>query len=586
MALYSFLRLATLAAPLCLFGVLISCSKSTGAGSKSPPPATDSTPVVPPVDPEVAATIGFFMDAWKARTPEVPASAKDTSFTLKTDITVTIKPRQVITKISPYLLGNNTNLWMGQIIAEPTLMNYLKDLAIPVLRGPGGSISDIYFWNQKDNPPADAPAQLTKADGVSAAAGYWYGGNINSFTLSLDHYYQLLEETGATGILTINYAYARYGTGPHPVAAAAHLAADWVRFDKGKTKYWEIGNEDNGSWEAGYRIDQAHNQDGQPAIITGDLYGSHFKVFADSMRAAASEIGSTIYIGAQLLEAPAASWATATDQGWNQGVLQQAGSSADFFIVHDYFTPYNTNSSADDILNTGKTVPAAVMSYLKIQFSKYGIPEKPVALTEWNIRATGAGQNASYIAGLHAVMTIGQLIEQKFGLASRWDLANGWDNGDDHGLFNIGDEPGGVAKWNPRPAFYYLYFFQKTLGDRLVNSTVTGEGNGDVICYSSTFQDGGLGLVLLNTGTAQHNVKVSLEDFVPGGNYYWYDLRGGSDNGDFSRKVSINGHGPAGVSGGPDSYKTLPAYKAATANGVVIALAPRSVSFIKIPVKK
>ncbi len=43
----------------------------------------------------------------------------------------------------------------------------------------------------------------------------------------------------------------------NPVAAAAHLAADWVRHDHGRTKFWEIGNENFGNWEAGYNIDQS-----------------------------------------------------------------------------------------------------------------------------------------------------------------------------------------------------------------------------------------------------------------------------------------------------------------------------------------
>lgn len=585
MRLPSFLQILSLTLPFYL--VITACGKSAGVNGADPaPPQKDSTPVVttPPVDPVTAGTIGFFMDGWTAKSFTVPSFVKDTSFTLKPDVTVNIQSQQILTKISPYLFGNNTNLWMGQIVTEPVLMGYLRDLAIPVLRGPGGSISDFYFWNQKDAAPLDAPAQLLNADGVPSASGYWYGGNTNSFTLTLDHYNQALSQIGSTGMLTVNYAYARYGTGPHPVQQAAHLAADWVRYDKGKTKYWEVGNEDNGNWEAGYRIDKSHNQDGQPEMITGELYGMHFKVFADSMRAAASEVGSKIYIGAQLLEAPAASWATQTDKSWNQGVLQQAGASADFFIVHDYFTPYNTNSSADDILNTGTTVPAAVMDYLKAQFSAYGVPEKPVALTEWNIRATGAGQNVSFIAGLHAVLTIGQLITQHFGEASRWDLANGWDNGDDHGLFNNGDEPGGVAKWNPRPAFYYLYFLQKVLGDRLVDNTVTGSS--DIVCYSSSFQGGGLGIALINTGSVLHQVNITTKDFVPGANYYWYDLRGGTDNGDFSRRVFVNGKGPESVAGGPAGYASLPAYKASTTSGITVELNPKVACFIQIPVKK
>src|SRR4030095_17136725 len=98
------------------------------------------------------------------------------------------------------------------------------------------------------------------------------------------------------------------------VASAAHLAADWVRYDNGRTKYWEIGNESNGTWQAGYRIRTQNNKDGQPEFITGELYGRHFKQFADSMRKAANEISKTIFIGAQLLERPADPWQTATDK--------------------------------------------------------------------------------------------------------------------------------------------------------------------------------------------------------------------------------------------------------------------------------
>ena len=144
------------------------------------------------------------------------------------------------------------------------------------------------------------PANLLNSVGDPAAAGYWHGGNTASWTFSLDNYYQLLAQTNSTGIITINYGYARYGTSADPVAAAAHLAADWVRYDNGRTKFWEIGNETFGSWEAGYRIDQSQNKDGQPQLITGALYGQHLKVFADSMRVAAQKVGTTIYIGATL----------------------------------------------------------------------------------------------------------------------------------------------------------------------------------------------------------------------------------------------------------------------------------------------
>ena len=262
----------------------------------------------------------------------------------------------------------------------------------------------------------------------------------------------MLKQTGNQGLLTVNYGYARYGTGPNPVAAAAHLAADWVRYDRGRTKYWEIGNENFGDWEWGYRIDTAINRDGQPAFLSGQLYGTQFKVFADSMRAAAAETGVTICIGAVTSEAPPLAWQTPTVKTWNSGMMQAVGEKADYYVVHNYFTPYNKNSGASDILYCAGTVPASMMNYVKGCFKSNGVAEKPVAMDEWNMFAVGSKQQVSNISGLFACTVLGEAIKNKYGLAARWDLFNGWGNGDDHGLFSAGDEPG-VARWSPRPSF-------------------------------------------------------------------------------------------------------------------------------------
>ncbi|HEY6082860.1 MAG TPA: alpha-L-arabinofuranosidase [Chitinophagaceae bacterium] len=569
---------------LLIIGLLpaaFSCRKSSNTPPHVTPPADSTGDTIRlPVDPPVAATIGFFLDGWQPKTFSAPVNFKDTAtFSGNADVTVTMDMSNVITKVSPYLFGNNSNTWMGQIVTEPVLINYLKNLSPNIIRAPAGSVSDVYFWNQSAAPPADVPDSLYDTNGHKVAAGYWYGGNTGSWTLSLDNYYSLLQQTGSTGIITVNYAYARYGTGPHPVATAAHLAADWVRHDHGRTKYWEIGNESGGSWEASYQIDVSKNQDGQPAIITGDLYGQQFKVFADSMRAAAQETGAAIYIGAQLLDAAPASWQDATDQTWNAGVLSEAGSAADFFIVHDYFTPYNTNSNTNDILATALTVPANISSYLKQQLSQYSVSAKPIALTEWNIQAVGSMQNVSDIAGMHAAMTLGELIKNKFGEASRWDLANGWSNGDDQGMFNSGDEPG-AAKWNPRPAFYYMYYFQKYFGDRMVSSTV--QGSSDILCYASSFSSGQAAVILINKGAAAQKVKVSIQNFASGDRYYWYSFTGGSNNGSFSRKVFINGTGPSGVSGGPANYAEISPYSATAKNGIFITAPPYSVIYLQV----
>ncbi len=561
----------------------VSCKKESSTdpnpgGGNNPPPTTDS--IYSPTDPANPATIGFFKDGWKPRTFNLPAVTAGAAVTGAVTDSLTINVNKVLVKVPPYVYGNNSNLWSGQMVNQPALMQYISDLSPNVIRGPGGSISDVFFWNGTDaNPaPSDAPSVLLNADGTTTNAGYWYGGNAASWTFSLSNYYNLLSQTNSTGMITVNYGYARYGTSLKPAETAAHLAADWVRHDAGKTKFWEIGNETFGSWEAGYRIDVNNNTDAQPTYQTGALYGDHFKIFSDSMHAAATETGATIYVGATLYEQPANNGNPLAEQTWNQGVLTMAGSVPDFYIVHDYFTPYNANSNVNEILQTAISAPTSVMAYVKQQISAAGVDLKPIAMTEWNIRATGSRQNVSYIAGIHAAKTIGSIIKNEYGQASRWDIANGYSNGDDHGMFNNGDEPN-APLWNPRPSFFYLYYFQRFFGDRMVYDTLKALNN-DITTYSSTFSSGQAGTVIINSGSFNHIVSIDFQHYPAGSKYYWYVLTGGQDNPPFSGQVLVNGIGPATPTGGPLNYATLQAYSAPLSGTIKVNVPALSVIYL------
>lgn len=554
--------------------VLASCKKNGNVGTDQPP-----GPFKDPVDPTVANTIGFFLDDWTPKSFTAPSFEDISIPSTAISSFVTIDAADVLTKIPRSIAGQNANIWMTQMVTEPVLLNHLTQLQPNIIRFPGGSLSDVYFWNAIPNlKPADAPDSLVNSNGVKEPAGYWYGKNSEWWTMSLDNYYNMLQQTSAKGMITINYGYARYGTGPGPVSTAAHLAADWVRYDNGRTKYWEIGNESNGTWEAGYRINTSTNQDGQPQIITGALYGQHFKVFADSMKKAAQEIGKTIFIGAYLLEKQPEAWQTATDQNWNNGVLGQAAAVADYYVIHSYYTPYQQNSSADLILSTATDNTMAMMNYVKNSITGSGAALKPIAMNEWNITSQGSMQQVSYINGMHAAILLGEALKNKYGQTSRWDLANGWSNGNDHGLFNIGDEPD-VSKWNPRPAFYYMYFFQKMTGDRLLGTSVLG----DILAYGSSFTSGEKGVMLVNKNTSAQTVSITLKNAKPGSRAYWFTLNGGTDNGEFSRKVFVNGTGPTEPSGGPAStYTTLKALSTTTQNGIKLSMPARSVVYLVI----
>lgn len=164
-------------------------------------------------------------------------------------------------------------------------------------------------------------------------------------------------------------------------------------------------------------------------------------------------------------------------------------------------------------------------------------------------------------------------------MTSRWDFANGWDNGNDHGMFNNGDEPDGVPKWNARPAFYHMYFFQKYLGDRLVAST---SNSADVVSYASSYTSGETAVALVNKATDSKSVEIKFTNFKKGAKFYWYTLTGSTDNGEFSRKTLVNGVGPAYAAGGPDNYKNLSPSSSSASNGVRVIVPGRACVFVVV----
>jgi len=567
-------------------GILLqACKKGDSSNNSGGGGTTDTTPttITPPTEPALASTQGFFLDNWQAKTWVAPSTKAATKPSASGAIIVTVDVSKEITKVSNLEYGNNTNPFMGQISTVPTLINNISSLSPKILRFPGGSLSDVYFWDQSGTAPADAPAQLLDDNGNASAAGYWFGNSSASTTMTVDDYYSTLQQTKSTGLITVNYGYARYGTSANPVATAAHYAANWVRYDKGRTTYWEVGNEIYGNWEAGYRIDQTQNKDGQAQIQDGTTYGNHFKVFADSMRAAAAEVGNTsIKIGVVLDGAADQNGASEGQvSNWNNNVLTAEGNSADFFVLHNYYTPYEQNSQPSVILGTPAPGTSQMMAWVKTSVANAGVTQKPVAMDEWNIFSTGSSQMVSNIAGLHAVMTLGEALKDQISMASRWDLANSYDNGDDMGMFNNsapyqGAEPGAPA-WNPRPAFYYMYFFQNFIGDHLLT---TASSNGDISAYGSSYTSGQAGVILVNTGTGNRVVTVNFKNFNAGASYYYYTLNGGTDNAPFSHQVYVNGIGPSTSTGGPANYATIPASTASISGGITVSIPAYSAVFL------
>jgi hypothetical protein len=128
-----------------------------------------------------------------------------------------------------------------------------------------------------------------------------------------------------------------------------------------------------------------------------------------------------------------------------------------------------------------------------------------------------------------------------------------------------------------------MYFFKKFLGDRLV--TATAQNSAGLKAYASTFTSGEVSITLVNTGATDQSVEIKIKNFHAGSRYYWYSLAGGTDNGEFSAKVFVNGDGPSQAAGGPAAYTTIKANAALTAGGIRVNVPARAAVYIAVDKK-
>lgn len=513
-----------------------------------------------------AQNANCFLDDFVPKTAQIPISVAASKTTNAPTVTVTLTT-DTLGQISKYVFGNALAVWIGNITGEAKFVENTKLLNPSLIRFPGGSWSNIFFWN---GAPSDVPDSAYDSSGERVKF-YAISGK-NDWPTTTDNYYKLRQQTGSQGLITVNYGYARYGLSDNPVAQAAHLAAEWVRYDKGRTKFWELGNENAGPWEAGWKINTKTNKDGQPEIITGQLYGQHFRVFADSMRSAAAEVGAKIYIGAQVLHYDGTTSWNSVDKTWNAGVLSEVGDAADFYVMHNYF---GKDANAQNLLTVASTEPKTNINFIQQDIAKKKGFQKPVAITEYNMNSNSANatMGRSYVNGMQATILFNEMIKNNFGLGARWLLANGED-----GMFYLGNN--NSLRWQPRPDFYYAYYQQKFTGDHAITAN---SSNSNILAYASRFASGETGVVIVNKGKSAQVVKVDPLNIGVGNQFYTYSLTGGTDNGDFSYYVSVNGEKATGTQWGPrENLETIPANAFSVEQAIKLDVPAMSVQFIMV----
>ncbi|MBN1129050.1 MAG: hypothetical protein JXA71_08690 [Chitinispirillaceae bacterium] len=499
---------------------------------------------------------GFFLDSWQPKT-----LARITQYTAQTPpstvptVTVTINAADTITKIPKYIYGQNINGWMGRADDNATKVRHYRNAGLTILRMPGGSWADIWFWNALDR--TMIPSLCATAGSIPNLGTPQAGGTDNTNSMTMPNQYRLCDAVGAEGIITVNYGYARYGGSSNPVATAAKYAADWVRdvniVRRRNVKYWEVGNENFGSWEAGYDVSVCGR-----GIQTGTQYGRDFCVFVDSMK----KVDPTIKIGAVVQPV------------WQRQVLPEVKDKADFLVVHIYYPEENGTPTLNQLfagVTRGRTKIEELMDDVATCTGK-ARDYYPIALTEWNIQATGTRGVGPANAIFHAMAT-GEHIKNGWGLVTTWDLHNGYSNGTDHGLLAANNEPG-VAEGTPHCYFFANYYYHRCFGDVLVPATAT---SATMAVYASRFSSGQFGIVVVNVSANSQTVRLTTASGPVFSRYYWWEISTDNIEG---RNIAVNNVNGTQESGGPDNYESVLPWSAHSTGEITITSKPYSANFI------
>lgn len=369
--------------------------------------------------------------------------------------------------------GLNTAIWDSYFDTSST-SNALAELGTLILRFPGGSTSDEYHWASNKS--------LTNT--WSWATSFW-------------NFLHIATNAGVQACITVNY-----GTGT-PAEAAS-----WVRSanvtNHCNFKYWEVGNENYGTWETDTNVN-SHDP---------YTYATRAAQYITQMKAVdpAIKIGVPVVTGEDSSDNgytahPALNPRTGqSHNGWTPVVLSTMKSLGVLpdFLVHHVYPEYNNDNDQNLLQDSGNWAGDA--ANLRQQITDYiGTAGTNIELlcTENNADAGKQGkQSTSIVNGLYLADSLAQLMKTEFNSFIWWDLRNGIDT---TGIFDsslygwrTNGDLGIIGNSNTRyPTFYtfkLMKFFARP-GDTILNAT------SDYFLlpvYSSRKADGSLAVLVIN----------------------------------------------------------------------------------------
>lgn len=378
-----------------------------------------------------------------------------------TRVQATVDGKQQLRTVDPRMFGLNAAVWDGAFNTSTTA-DLLIEAANQALRFPGGSLSDTYHW------------QTNTTEGQTF-----------QWATSLDAFANVALATSAKVFITANY-----GSGSPQEAAAEVTYANLTK--QYGFKYWEIGNENYGSWE----------QDNNARPHDPVTYATRFKDYVQQMKA----VDPSIKIGAVVVadDDSFANYADesvvnprtgATHQGWNAvmlATLKQLGVTPDFVIYHRYEQGPGGESDAF-LLNSARTWPndaAAIRATLNDYLGSTASQVELICTENNSVFSNTGKQTTSLVNGLFMADSLGNIMKTEFNGLFWWDVRNGQDranNNDpnlygwrpygDYGIVTAATPAGPVDRY---PTFYVYKLLQHFArgGEHVIAATSDYSGVG------------------------------------------------------------------------------------------------------------
>jgi hypothetical protein len=394
--------------------------------------------------------------------------------------------------------GVNTAVWDSNFDTATTV-SLLKEMGTRLMRFPGGSLSDEYHW-----------------------ASNTTGTNTWRWSTSFGNFIHVVTNVGSQACITVNY-----GTG------TAAEAASWVRHANVTNhlgfKYWEIGNENYGTWETD---SNSFPHDPYTYAVRAADYYTQMKAADPSIKVGVVVSPGEDSFSNGYTSHPALNPRTGeSHNGWVPVMLttlKSLGITPDFLIHHRYpeYTDAAspTGSDSDSFLLQCSTAWFSDAADLRQEIADYfgpGGTNLELLCTENNSDSGAQGrQSTSLVNGIYFADSLAQLMKTEFNSLVWWDLRNGTDtsgcfDSDLYGWRTYGDL-GMVNGLNTRhPVFYAAKIMQTFIqpGDPILNAS---SDYPLLSAYAAQGSNGAISLLVLHKDPSTNfNAQITLNGFVP-----------------------------------------------------------------------